>query len=196
MEALNKRLRDKFGLKKKIDGYKKINELASDNFFKNMKMNKRGQILDIIAIIMLLGIALILFGVVNLGLEKFNTTIQATETDTTITNYASDKATGVPSWFDFAFTFFFFMVLLILILINFTLDVNIALIIFYLFTFFILDAICKGGHNMMYGISQAFPTVMTNMPLTNFIVDNFYIIMALFYVVLFIMLFLKPKEVR
>lgn len=178
----------------KTKALEKVREFALPNFF--MWKNKKGQIADFFAVIVIILVAILLFSVILMGVNIFNDANNEHETNVDVRNMVDEEATSLPSWFDFGFAMLFFLIFLVLILLNFILQTNIQLIILYLFSVFFMGPAFIIGHNALNSVRIAFPGVFLNLPLTCFIIDQFFIIMALYYLFLFMMLFIKPNTAR
>lgn len=163
---------------------------------KKLMFGKKGQILDFFIIIIILVMALVLFGAVNFGIQEASSAMQESTEDATLAATIKEKGDQIPSWFDFAFAILFFLILIFVIIINLSLDSNIQLIVFYIFSLFFIGPMFIAGHNQLNAVIESMPTVFESFTLTNFIVNQFYIIMAIFYVFQFMIIFMKPTEAR
>jgi hypothetical protein len=166
----------------------------------NRLIGKKGQgpsLLVFAMIIVILVIAVALFGVINFGISKTSETLVASEKDATLKADIEEKAANIPSWFDFGFAMLFFLILVIILVLTLTSDSDIFALIVTFFSLFFLGPLLMAGHNQMNAVIETMPTVFTtaNFPLTVFIVNQFFIIMAFFYVLQFAVLFLRPGGV-
>jgi len=161
-----------------------------------IKFGKKGQFIEFMFVMVILVMALVLFGVINFGVVEFNKTVQANDEDAEYKTLIQQRADSIPGWWDFGFAILFFIILLFIVLANLSLETNVQQIIFIFFLLLFIGPMFVAGHNQLNAVLTAMPTAFEKFVLTTFIVNQFYIIMALFYILQFMIIFVKPQQGR
>lgn len=177
------------GKKTRQDAYRDIASVA-----RLLWGNKKGQIMDLIAISFLALVFVIFISVVVFGTKTLNDKIQASDIEAaSVKTQMQQETNSLHGWLDFGFVFLFFMILLALLAINFFLQTNIIFIMIYVPSVLFMGAIFIAFNNGLNILKDKFPAAFAQLPMTSFVINNFYTIMIMFYILFFILLFAKPR---
>ena len=156
-------------------------------------MNKKGQFLEYVFLLVIILVAVLSFATINYGVQKASEALKRNEQSEFLKDQYQRKADSIPGWFDFGVTLMFFLILIILIIAGLSTQSSFELMIVFFISIFFIGPSFYIGHKALNAILTGIPMASQSFPLLSFIINQFYLLMALFYIIQFIILFIKPS---